>query len=406
MVDLAYGGDGASAYVPYSRWERHDVGTVPRTIGAYGAFCEQLRNRAPPVPRGEPVRASSAVTLFAPFAVWDGYGSVAEHLALGLDRAGVRLAVVPTMIDRDGLSAELCELVDTTRPLPGAASLLFGLPSCEAHFGSDLFVNTMWEADRLPASWIEPLNAARAVIVPTRFVARAARASGVDVPVAVVPEGFDPALYPYVDRPVREGLTTLIVGMFTRRKKTHEAVEAWKRAFWHDPEARLIIKSRYQLGNYEPDDPRILLVDTNERTRGIAHWYREADILLQLGNEGFGLPLAEGMATGLPAVALVSEGHGDIWEDAPGCLLNVDPVSMESCDDTHYGPAGVRGVPDVDQAAARLRWIAGHREEARAMGRRASAWAHAERSIWSKAPAVIAVMERYALPPRPLRSAT
>lgn len=395
-----------SEYVPDPRRERCDFGDVTHTFGGYGVRYEELRNRAWSMPRGELLRTSSAVTLFAPFAVWDGYGSVAEHLALGLDRAGVQLAVVPTMIDREGLSAEFCELVDTTQPLPGAASLLFGPPTSEAYFGSDLFINTMWEGDRLPASWIEPLNAARAVIVPTRFVARAAQESGIDVPIEVVPEGFDPALYPYVDRPQREGLTTLIVGMFTRRKKTHEAVEAWKRAFWHDPKARLIIKSRHQLGNYEPDDPRIRLVDTNERTRGIAHWYREADILLQLGNEGFGLPLAEGMATGLPVVALVSEGHGDIWEEAPGCLLNVDPISMEPCDDTHYGPAGVRGVPDVDQAAARLRWIAGHREEARAMGQRASAWAHAERSIWAKAPAVITVMERYALPPRPLRSAT
>lgn len=95
-------------------------------------------------------------------------------------------------------------------------------------------------------------------------------------------------------------------------------------------------------------------------------------------------------------------GHGDTWEDAPGCLLNVDPISMEPCDDTQFGPAGMRGVPDIDQAAARLRWIAGNREEAHTMGQPASAWAHAERSIWAKAPAVIAVMERYALPPRPL----
>jgi glycosyltransferase involved in cell wall biosynthesis len=405
LVAVVHGGNSGSKYFPDPRWERRDFDEVLRTLGPDCAFYERLRNGAAPRRRAAPRRASSAVTLFSPFAVWDGYGSVAEHLALGLARASVELAVMPTMLDRGGLPPELLGLIDSAQPVPGAVALLFGVPTAGVtqRVDEELFINTMWEADRLPASWIAPLNAARAVIVPTRFVAAAARASGVVTPIEVVPEGIDPARYPYIERPRRAGLTTLIVGMVNRRKKTLQAIAAWKQAFADDPEARLIIKSRFQLGNYTPDDPRIRLVDTNELTAGIAHWYREADVLLQLGNEGFGLPLVEGMATGLPAIALISEGHGDIHEDAPECLLAVEAASMEPCDDTRYGLAGERGVPDVGQAAAHLRWIDEHRDQARAMGRRASRWVHAERNIWSKAPAVIDVMERYARPRRALR---
>jgi glycosyltransferase involved in cell wall biosynthesis len=158
-----------------------------------------------------------------------------------------------------------------------------------------LFINTMWESSRLPAGWTAALNRARTVIVPTRFVAKVCRESGVTVPIEVVPEGVDPAVYHYLERPTRPGLTTLIVGTVVERKHVREGVAAWKQAFADDPEARLLIKARFHLNNYQPDDPRITFVDANETSRGIAHWYREADVLLALGNEGFGLLLVEGM---------------------------------------------------------------------------------------------------------------
>ncbi|MCA1553919.1 MAG: glycosyltransferase, partial [Chloroflexi bacterium] len=148
------------------------------------------------------------------------------------------------------------------------------------------------------------------------------------------------------------------------------------------------------------------LVDANEPTRGIAHWYREADVLLALGNEGFGLPLVEGMATGLPCIALSTEGQGDVCEDAPDLVLPVPPSHWQASDDTHYGPAGMRGVPDVDTVVKHLRWVAAHRDEARAMGRAASEWALRARNIWRKGPLVLDIMERYVTPPRSLRRAT
>ena len=63
----------------------------------------------------------------------------------------------------------------------------------------------------------------------------------------------------------------------------------------------------------------------------------------------------------------------------------------------------MRGVPDVDATADRLRWVADHRDEARDLGRQASAWAHRERNVWDKGPAVLEVMERRMGRRRPLR---
>jgi hypothetical protein len=235
-------------------------------------------------------------------------------------------------------------------------------------------------------------------------VGRAFRESGVEVPIEVVAQGVDPAVYRYQDRPARRAVTTLMVGVFVPRKNVHEGIAAWKRAFAADPHARLIIKARFGWGSYVPDDPRISFVDTNEPTRGIASWYHDADVLLALGNEGFGLPLIEAMATGLPVIALSSEGQGDVCEDAEGALLPVPAARFVPFDEPPYGPCGVRGVPSVDDVAERLGWVASHPSEARDMGCAASAWVLANRNVWDMGPAMLAAMERHLRQPRPLRA--
>ena len=241
------------------------------------------------------------------------------------------------------------------------------------------------------------------MVVPSRFVAGVFRDCGVTAPVEVVPQGVDPAVYSFEERPDRPGLTTLIAGTFTPRKNVREGIAAWKRAFAGDPDARLLIKARFRHGAYSPDDPRIEFVDSEETSRGIAHWYRRADVLLALGNEGFGLALVEGMATGLPVVALATEGQADVCEGAKGLVLPVGAGSWAAFDEPPFGPCGVRAVPDVAAVERHLRWVAGHRAEARAMGRAAAEWVARNRDVWAMGPAVLDVIERRSRPGRVFR---
>jgi glycosyltransferase involved in cell wall biosynthesis len=386
-------------------WQRRSLSDVGRLLAFDRDFYVALRNGRS-YHRPTQTRLSATVTVAAPFMVYDGYGSMAEYLVMSMARVGAKVNVVPLGLDPAGLTDEFREIARDSRPASGAPTLYFCWPRADLQrfrASDNLFINTMWESSRLPKGWAEELNQTRAVIVPTQFVARACRESGVTVPIEVIPEGVDPEVYRYEERPHRPSPTTLIVGTVIDRKHTREGIAAWKQAFADDPEARLIIKSRFSHGNYVPDDPRIRFIDTNERTRGIAHWYRRADVLLALGNEGFGLPLVEGMATGLPVIALNAEGQADVCREARGCLLPVEPTRWEAYDQPPFGRCGVRGVPDVQEVAARLRWVATHRAEARAMGRAASDWALAHRSIWAKGPAVLEAMERHVRPPRPLR---
>jgi glycosyltransferase involved in cell wall biosynthesis len=346
-----------------------------------------------------------AITVVGEFAVSSGYASMNEYLVLGMHRAGARLSLQPQILDTRGCSAELLEIWARSRPHVAGPVLYTSWMRTDlgCFAGTELYIRSMYEASRLPADWPGRLNGARTIIVPSRFVAGAFRASGVTAPIEVVPDGVDPAAYPCLDRPAREGVTTLVVSaVYNRqtglpgiadRKHLPEAIAAWQQAFAGDPAARLILKCRFGQPEDFPADPRITLVLAEEHTRGIAHWYQQADVVLALGSEGFGLPLIEGMATGLPVIALASEGQADVCREAGDLVLAVPPDHWEP--HLHYGreECGVRGVPSVAAVAARLRWVAEHRAEAAELGRAASAWVHAHRNVWSYGPAVLAVIE-------------
>ena len=404
-VALIHASNTAAKNLADWRWERRPLEEVTRLLAVDRNFYVGLRNNHAPAPAYRS-RPGLTVTVGAQFEVSSGYGSMAEYLVLGMERAGATVNIIPITLNLGGMLPEFQDVARRARQEITSPALYFSWPRADLqryNCVSDLFINTMWESARLPQGWAEQISRARAVIVPSQFVARVCADSGVTSPVEVIPEGIDPDLYHYEERPDRPVLTTLVIGPLDNRKHVHEAIAAWKKAFADDAHARLVIKTQYNYQNYVPDDPRISYVDQVEQTRGIVHWYREADVLLALGNEGFGLPLVEGMATGLPVIALNSEGQADVCIEARDYLLPIEPADWQVYNTAAFGSCGLRGVPAVDDVAAKLSWVATHRDEARDMGRAASEWAIRNRNVWKKGGAVLDVMERYVRPARSLR---
>jgi glycosyltransferase involved in cell wall biosynthesis len=400
FVAVLHGANTAPKNLADERWSPAGLEEVGARLGADRTFYATLRSGGTPASQARP--RGSAVTVVGDLLVYDGLGSMTEYAALALDRAGADVRLQPLSFDRRGLTRRTTELLD--RPPAEGPVLYWSWPRehLDALDRQELFVRLAWESSRLPAGWPEALAGCRAIVVPTSSVADACLASAVDAPVVVVPDGVDPLVHQLISRPERAGLTTLVVATVIPRKHLPEAVAAWHLAFDGDPEARLVVKARFQAGSLEVDDKRVTVVDAEEPTRGIAHWYAQADVLLALGNEGFGLPVVEAMATGLPVVVVDSEGQHDVCRDAAGLVLPVvgHPAPF---DDPRYGRCGTAGIPDVADAARRLRWVDQHRAEARALGGEASTWVHRHRNVWDLGPAVLGALETHARPARPLR---
>jgi len=404
-IVVIHGGNAGRQDWQDPRWHPHSTNDVAELLIADWDFYTSVRHDAVGPPRPREARSDS-VNLGATFMVADGYGSMAEYIALGMDRAGARVNILPHRIVEMGLSDRLLELVRQSRLDLAAPLVHHNTVDSGVHLFArfrEYVLSTMWESDGLPVTWLRALHAARSVVVPTRWCADVFRAHSITRPIHVVPDGIDPAVYHYRPAPEHEGVTTLMVGVNTDRKHLPEGITAWRRAFAGDPTARLMLKAHHQIGTVVTDDPRITYVDVNEPSRGIAHWYRRADVLMALGNEGSGLPMIEAMACGLPVVALDAEGQHDICAEVPDLVLPVPGAGREPHLAGGYGRCGMRTVPSIDVAADRLRWVAQHRGEARAMGREASAWVTANRNVWDKGPAILEIVERSVDPPRPLR---
>ena len=404
MVAIVHGRNVTSLPLGTPQWSQADLDEIGVLLGPDRLFYTTLRggDAARPVP----IASRPSVSVAAAFQVSTGYGSTGEYLALSLARAGASVRAVPLGISPAGLSDEL--LAMTRVPARGRDDepTIFHSwvsPDFEAfRKKTNLYISTMYEASLLPPSWPPALQQARAVVVPSTFAAATCRASGVTRPVVVVPLGADPDIYHWQPREDRSGLVSLIIAPVDDRKHTRLAIAAWKDAFANDPDARLIIKTSYGYHNYVPDDPRISYVDRAEPSRGIAAWYQRADILLALGNEGFGLPMVEGMATGLSVVALDAEGQADVCRDARGLLFGVPAAGRVGHLDHRGEVVGYRSVPDFDAVVGHLRWIDAHRDEARALGRAAAEWANEHRNLWSIGPAVLDIVQSYT--PRARRS--
>jgi hypothetical protein len=403
-IGLLHSGNSTPRNLMESLWERLPLAPVASMLAADLGFYASVRsgwrlvaaNRTP----------ISPVCVAGLFMVYEGYGAMAELLALGIERAGAEVQLWPLGLDRKGLSTQLQEILGRGGPDRRSPLLFFAPPSqaLDAHLHyRDVVVSTMWENNVLPPSWRGWLNQANAVIVPCRANLSTFREAGVEVPITVVPQGIDPSTYHYQERSPAAGLTTLMVGPLCERKNTDIGIQAWQQAFADDADARLLLKARFGSSAVIARDSRIQLIDTTEKTRGIAHWYGQADVLMALGSEGFGLPAVEAMACGLPVILLDSEGQHDLSEDAGDLVLSVLPERMDRMKEAPYNGVGLRGVPGVEAVAARLRWVAEHRDEARALGLAASEWTMRNRNIWTYGPASLAVMEAHIRPARRLR---
>jgi glycosyltransferase involved in cell wall biosynthesis len=150
------------------------------------------------------------------------------------------------------------------------------------------------------------------------------------------------------------------------RKNPAGAVQAFAAAFGDDPAAQLLLKLT------GPDDAvmafkatlgslarrsNVEILRGHLDDEGLSALYARADVLLSLHRaEGFGLPMLEALARGIPVVATAWSGNTDFTGSANSVAVPYRLVPVQDAAAIYNGSCWAE--PDVAAAAAGLRRLA------------------------------------------------
>lgn len=263
---------------------------------------------------------------------------------------------------------------------------------------------TVWESTRLPDDWLAPLAAADRIWTATAWGKRVFAGNGIDpdridiVPEGVDPERFHPGVAPTDALPAGP-YKFLAVGRWERRKGMSDLVRAFDQEFGDQDDAMLVLAGLFAgrpqldlgaelraLGLRRPQ--RLKIVPPVADHRLFAGIYTACDAFVAPARaEGWGLPVIEAMACGLPTIVTGYSGPTEfIGEHAwriEHRLVPVDVPFFERAD----GDLGLWAEPDWPHLRFLMRELYERRGEARERGLAGSR--HVRRDFsWDRAAAV------------------
>jgi len=271
-----------------------------------------------------------------------------------------------------------------------------------------------WEYGTLPRAWVEGLRAGGAdeVWTPTEYCRAMFLDAGIAPErVAVVPNGIDPETFS-PDRAVEpyplataKTFTFLYVGGVLPRKGVDVLLAAYRRAFARADDVALVLKlfgtrTFYQLEDGgaafrafadDRDAPELVLIDDEISDEDVVRLYRSCDALaFPYRGEGFGLPMLEALACGLPVIATAGGAADAFLDDDVAYRIPAKRTPLSGVlRGEQLAGEGWWLEPDVGALAATMRHIVEHRDEARAKARRGSERARRDWT-WDRAAAVAA----------------
>jgi glycosyltransferase involved in cell wall biosynthesis len=377
-----------------------------------------ILGRAPAAPRADEARVT--VAFQGEFFAYNSMAVVNRELARALLAHPVRTAAPPN--DAAARPRDWLAIVpDEPAPEPSVAAdprfgalretMRRGVPACDvlirqsngaADFrrfgGARAIVQILpWEYGTLPRAWVEGLRAGGAdeVWTPTEYCRAMFLAAGVAPErVAVVPNGIDPekfspdrAVEPY-SLATRKSFTFLFVGGALPRKGVDVLLAAYRRAFTRDDDVALVLKllgtrTFYQVGDdalglrafaEDPRAPELVLIDEELGDEEIVRLYRTCGALaFPYRGEGFGLPMLEALACGLPVIATAGGAADAFLDDEVAYRI---PAQRRPLSGTMRGEElageGWWLEPDAEALAATMRHVVAHRDEAKAKALRGS----------------------------------
>ncbi|OXM86709.1 glycosyl transferase [Paenibacillus rigui] len=324
-----------------------------------------------------------------------GYAESAKNLMLSLDQQKLLVSYrylygpgTPIGLEESADDSDQRILFFRNREFhPGYAEIVYGQGDAfYRNTGRYKIGFTMLEVNGLPAEWVRQCNLMNEVWVPSHFNAATFRASGVRVPIHVIPLGIDPqyfnpgirshrmsdrftflSIFEWGERKAPE----LLLRTFARTFNLHDNVLLICKITNHDPS--IDVPTEIRKLNLGPMSSRILILHNNRiPSETMGSLYRSADcFVLPTRGEGWGMPIMEAMACGLPTIATAWSAQTDFLNENTGYPLHIKGLVPAEARCTYY--QGLQWAePDTDHLSFLMRYVYEHQDIARARGLHAS----------------------------------
>lgn len=306
------------------------------------------------------------------------------------------------------------EEFERTEPLPDVPGVGLGpIELMTKVVGSRRVAYVVWETTVLPPDKVAILRTMDEVWTPSSWGRALLVDNGLDADkVGVVPEGVDVETFRPGGGGREEGrpFRFLFVGKWEVRKGVELLVEAFREEFRADEPVELVLHGwNPYLPNFDLDervrrlagDPRGARVTASHPLRedALVSLYNSCDaFVLPTRAEGWGLPVTEAMACGLPVIVTDYSAPAEYLSDDCAYLIPVE--KLVPVRDPYFFPSGdalgLWAQPDAGRLRGLMRHVYENPEEATEKGRRARAlvcerltWHHAataaRRLLWRRA---------------------
>lgn len=241
-------------------------------------------------------------------------------------------------------------------------------------------IYTMFESTKIPQDWIEYLNAADLVLVPSKWCMEVFAASGINT--RVVPLGFDDTVFTPVQRDLKKDTHDtfyfLHYDAFNARKGFLEVFKAFVKEFSPDEPVKMIFKTTKSQAGLPilPSQYPNIIVETGEVSDAdLAKLCHMADcFVFPSRGEGFGITPLEALGTGMPVIVPNAHGITEYFNEEYmyGVKVTESPALYKRYKDQ---AVGTMVTADVEDLQKQMRYVYEHEREAKVKGLKAAEYA-------------------------------